>query len=365
MSPAQAKLQRWVDLLAALLSHRYPVSFERLAEDVPGYIGKRKTAQQRTFERDKRELRELGVPIETTVGEDGAPAAYRLSTTDFYLPYLAVQTPRGPSKPRRTDKYGYRALTTLTFEPDELRAVGEAALRVRELGDPTLRGHAESAMRKLGCDVGAALRAPEDTRLVPARAAAEPAVLDALGDALLRRKWVTFSYHAIGRDERATRRVAAYGLFFLSGHWYLTGCDLDRGELRNFRVGRISSVAVNDARADSPDYEIPGSFRLREHARSRQAWELGDGDAIEATVEFRAETGAAIAAAALGEPAPSGTAGGGIERRTFRVRRVDSFARWLLSFGGDAVPVAPPELVAELRDVARRTLSLYRGSEAR
>jgi proteasome accessory factor B len=362
MSPAQAKLQRWVDILAALLSHRYPVSFERLVEEVPGYAGKRKTAQQRTFERDKRELRELGVPIETTIGEDGAPAAYRLSAANFYLPYLAVQTPRGPSKPRKTDKYGYHALKTLAFEPDELRAVGEAALRVRDLGDPTLRGHADSATRKLGCDVGEALRAPDDTRLVPARAAANAAVLDALGDALLRRKWVTFSYHAMERDVRATRRVAAYGLFFLSGHWYLTGCDLDRDELRNFRASRISGVVVNEARADSPDYQIPPGFNLREHARSRQAWELGDGEAVEATVEFRAETGAAVAGAALGEAAGGATADG-VARRTFRVRRIDAFARWLLSFGGDAVPVVPDELVAEFRDVARRTLAVYRGGD--
>jgi len=61
------KLQRWIDLLAALLRRRYPVSFEQLIEDVPGYQarGKADESRRRVFERDKDELRRFGVPIIT------------------------------------------------------------------------------------------------------------------------------------------------------------------------------------------------------------------------------------------------------------------------------------------------------------
>jgi len=47
------------------------------------------------------------------------------------------------------------------------------------------------------------------------------------------------------------------------------------------------------------------------------------------------------------------------DRRRFQVRRVDAFARWLLSLAGDATPVAPPELVEEYRRVARATAEVY------
>ena len=109
---------------------------------------------------------------------------------------------------------------------------------------------------------------------------------------------------------------------------------------------------MNGRRPGSPDYEIPPGFRLAEHARSRQAWELGDGDAVEAVVELRRGGGAAAAAARLGEPVA-----GHPDRRRFRVRRRDAFARWLLSFAGDLVPVSPAEIVDDYRALVRETLA--------
>ena len=32
------KVQRWIDLLASLLGHRMPVTFDELAKDVPAYL---------------------------------------------------------------------------------------------------------------------------------------------------------------------------------------------------------------------------------------------------------------------------------------------------------------------------------------
>ena len=72
--------------------------------------------------------------------------------------------------------------------------------------------------------------------------------------------------------------------------------------IKNFRVNRIAEAAVNAARPGTQDYEIPAGFRLSEHAGSKQAWELGDGDAVEAVVELRRDAGPAAAAARLGVP---------------------------------------------------------------
>ena len=100
--PSATKTQRWIDLIAALLSNRLPTPFERLAREVPAYMadgsvqaGKPSASVKRMFERDKKELHAFGIPIER-IGDDGDPdAAYSLRSNDFYLPCLSQNTPAG------------------------------------------------------------------------------------------------------------------------------------------------------------------------------------------------------------------------------------------------------------------------------
>lgn len=346
-----AKVQRLIDLIAALLAHRMPVTFDQLVAEVPAYGGKARAMQKRMFERDKLELRAFGVSIQT-IGEEGSEeSAYKLARNDFYLPYLALST----STPRRVGRYGYRALSTLNFEPDELAAIDEAASCARALGDPALEADVESGLRKLAFDLPVGGRvAADEPRVLPQRAAADPGVLHVLWQALVARKRVAIAYRSMSTDARTRRTVEPYGLFFLNGHWYLAARDTEKDAVRNFRVNRIQRAAPNTARKGTADYVIPDTFDLRAHARSRQAWELGDGDPITVTVELRAETGAAMAAVALGERAP-----GARGRWTFQVRRRDVFVRWLLSFAGEVVPVAPPDIVAAYRELVERTLAVY------
>jgi len=372
--PPNPKLQRWVDLLAALLSHNRPVSFEELASSVPEYLSaleaarvvpddrQRRTILQslkRTFERDKDELRTFGVPIESLPDTDGNDAGtYRLRRRDFYLPYLCLATGnrRPPATPARVDRWGYHALASLTFEADELQAVVDAAAAVRALGDPLLESEATSALRKLAVDLPVGTTAPSagEPHVVLPRSRPDATVFETLGDALVRRKLVTFQYHAMSTDRTDTRNVAPYGLFFLSGHWYLAARDTERGELRNFRLDRITDAGVNAKRAQTPDYDIPATFHLRDHVRCRLAWELGDDEAMPAVVEFRGNSGPAAAARRLGRSLDD-TA----NRRVFDVRRPNAFVRWLLSFAGELVPLAPDDIVRRYREMLVSTGRLY------
>jgi predicted DNA-binding transcriptional regulator YafY len=386
LTTSEQKLQRWVDLLAALLIRHRHAPFDELAKDVPAYDlanGQRESVL-RTFERDKDELRRFGVPIDTVKDADGNTLGYRLERKAFYLPYLMLAgQERAAHAPRKVDHEGYRSLETLAFEPDELDAIIEAAARVRALGDPILAGEAEAAIRKLALDLplgavlddavaGAAvverlLASPApaafvrrmqriEPTIVPPRRIPDPTVFDRLSDALGRRKVVTFDYYSMERGERSRRAVEPYGLFFVSAHWYLAGRDVGQDALRNFRLSRVSRVEVNTKKSQTHDYELPSDFSLREHAKAREPWEIGDGDATPAIVEFIATTGATRAALALGRPVE-----GSSSRRQFDVRRLDSFARWVLSFGGDARPIDPPELRSECERIAAETLARYAG----
>ena len=356
-----SKIQRWIDLLAALLRRHFPASFEELAADVPAYQGAgNPDSLRRKFERDKDELREFGIPIRTVTSEAGEVTGYRLAPKDFYLPYLSVLQDGQPTEPARVDRNGYRALTLLTFDPAELSAIVDAATRVVALGDPVLSGHVESALRKLACDLPVdAVRANAPPVVFAAgqpATARDPGVFDRLGDALERRKRVSFEYLSMGSGTVSRREVEPFGLFFLSQHWYLAAREPGQPTVKNFRLGRISALEVNGSRPGSPDYEVPEGFRLREHARSRHAWELGDSDSVEAVVEFKSGIGAAVTAAELGERVP-----GSATARSFQVRRLDGFVRWLLALGDAVAPVSPPELVAEYRRQVDATLALYPG----
>ena len=346
------KIQRWIDLLAALLRRKFPVSLEELSREVPGYlIARNKVALRRTFERDKDELRAFGIPIETVTGPEGDAVGYRLQPRNFYLPYLTLRSATGATKPKKVDKYGYQALPTLAFEPDELSAVIDAAARVRQLGDPLLAEQAQSAIRKLAVDLPVDSAAPQP-ELVPPRAQASPDLLAKLAEALEKQKHVTFTYRGMGDGKETNRTVEPFGLFYLNQHWYLAARASGEMTVKNYRVNRIAEPSVNASRPQANDYEIPAGFDLRNHARSRQSWELGAGDAIEAVVHFRSNSGAASAALRLGEEVP-----GHPQNRRYRVRRTDAFARWLLSFGGDIVPVSPRELVDEYCGLVRETLT--------
>lgn len=358
--PREPKLQRWTDLLAALLRRNFPVTFEDLARDVPAYQNskKKRDAVMRMFERDKDELRAFGISIETVPSRDeGDAAGYRIDRKGFYLPYLSLASgdENAGTTPRKRDVWGYRALASLVFEPDELGIIAEAAQRVRALGDPVLTGEAESAIRKLSFDLPIPEGDAEAQPVLTGTPAAPPDnVFEVLNDALARRKTLSFLYHSMSTGQVARRNAEPYGLFFLSSHWYMAARDTDNDELRNFRLTRMADVKPNPARAQSADYDIPAAFNLQQHARSRRPWELGEGDRNEAIVEFRGSSGATKAAARLGVAVE-----GAGDRRKFRVSRIDSFARWLLSFGGEAVPLAPAPLVTEFKRQLAATRRVY------
>ncbi|MEP7383316.1 MAG: WYL domain-containing protein, partial [Gemmatimonadota bacterium] len=369
------KLQRWVDLIAALLARKSAITFEELIPNVSEYAVHWGEAQRepdargrktkvdslkRTFERDKDELRAFGIPIESLEdAEENPGGAYRLKRSDFYLPYLSLAVPgQKLTSPRRLDRFGYQALASLTFEADELQAVVDAAAGVRGLGDPLLTHDVDHALRKLAVDlpVDSALPSADEPRIVLTRSRPDAATFEALGDALRRRKHATFTYHAMSSDRTEAREVEPYGLFFVSAHWYLAGRDRERGELRNFRLSRMSKVKVNAARAQSPDYEVAPDFRLREHARSRQAWELGDAEPMSAVVAFEGSSGPTMAASRLGRAVD-----GEPLHRVFEVQRPDAFVRWLLSFAGEVVPVGPDEIVVAYHQLREATSQVYAG----
>lgn len=367
MAEQISKLQRWLDLVAYLAGRRLPVSVEEIMERVPAYADRwasedatARASVRRTFERDKDELRDFGVPIETVEYsvDYGAERAtgYRLRRRDFYLPYLKLtreleaesdegSPPEAPGVP------------TLEIPPEDASAALHALRRVTDVPDFPLSREARSAFRKLGFDLDVD-RLSGSRILYADHPDAEHLrhTLRRLSDALMSRKRVEFTYHGIYRHRATERDVAPYGLFFQGAHWYLVGHDATRDDRRVFRVDRMEGVTPNAAAPHTPDYEIPDDFEIDDHLH-KQAWELGEDDAIRAWVRFRFPTALWAERNGYGELAER--EGDGSAIRVFEVHQVNPFLRWLLSLEGEAELVAPPELRAELRSLALAVRDLY------
>ena len=224
------RAERLVNLVFALLGTRQYVSAERIRTTVPGYEAADGTeradeAFKRMFERDKADLRELGVPLET--GRTSAfdvDEGYRIARADYELPEI-----------------------TLTGE--EAAAVG---LALRLWQSAQLGGAAQGALVKLraaGVDVDAGRGLPLQPRLD----AGEPS-FDACYAAARDRRVLTFTYTRPDEDAGAKRRVQPWGVVAWHGRWYLVGHDLDRAAPRVFRLSRVTG---NPRASGPPDAFTP------------------------------------------------------------------------------------------------------------
>jgi proteasome accessory factor B len=371
MPPSSArrisKTQRWLDLIALLLGRKLPLSVEEIMERVPAYSAGWATGSptpqasaRRMFERDKDELRRMGVPIETvryaiSFGNEELEG-YRIIRQDIYLPYLKILAAEpgagAPPHPRP-----YPALPEVELRAEEASLAIEA-LRLME-GVPAFpfAAEARSGLRKLAFDLPTeALQGPSvlwverpGTRELLER-------LRLLSDALLARKIVRFTYDGIHRGVTTEREVAAYGLFF-QRDWYLVGHDASRGEIRVFRVARMDSVVPDSRAPRAPDYEIPADFAL-ESCLHRSPWELGDlSEVIEADAHFRFPLSLWAERNGEGERIEERPDGSAVRR--FRVAQSNPFLRWVLGFAGEVEILGPPELVNEYREMAERVAALY------
>lgn len=344
-----------MDLVAVLLSRHYGATFAELRAEVPGYFEGQAESVRRTFERDKDDLRALGVAIDTVGATGDADTRYRLRPGDFYLPYLVLVEERGLVAPRRVDAEGYRTLAEQEFSADDLGLLADAARRAAECGDPILASDAHHALAKLFLDVGTdALQPTPGVAVAVPRAAADPAHLKLLGDALARRKQVAFTYHGIERDEAERRTVLPYGLAYTGGHWYLHAHDPARGAIRRFRLNRIRELEINTKAPRTKDYEIPPDFSLATAAEPVPAWALGDDPPVQVTLHFGTDNGITRTARDLGDA---------VDRERdmvhYAVRRREVFLRWVLGMAGDARPIAPPDVVREWDALLERTIAVH------
>jgi len=227
-SNAADKTERLLNLVICLLYTRRPLPKAKIRDAVPQYgTSASDEAFDRMFERDKDELRELGIPLVTEPYDvlfDDEPG-YRIDRREYALPEIS-------------------------FTADELAVLGLAS---RAWTQASLAGPAAQALRKLE----AAGVERDDSSLigiVPMVRTVEPA-FDAVKDAVLQHTPVAFTYRTAGTGEVSTRHVQPWAIASWHGHWYLTGFDTAKDAPRVFRLARIEGEVAVEGKPGS--YEVP------------------------------------------------------------------------------------------------------------
>ena len=185
----------------------------QIRQAVPGYP-EQDELFKRMFERDKEELRDLGIPLETGVNHpfDDDPG-YRIRQQAYELPEMRLEA----------DEAAVLGMAARVWQ--------RAALEGAAAGRP-----AEAAG---GRHRGAGTTAPAPQGIEPRLGTPEPA-FGPLWEAVRDRRPVTFSYRAAGRSEPQRRELEPWGVVNRHGRWYVAGWDRGRGATRVFRLSRIA-----------------------------------------------------------------------------------------------------------------------------
>jgi len=319
---SRTRTERLVNLVICLLSTRRFLTAAQIAATVPGYEHdpedpREHEAFQRKFERDKAELRDLGVPLETgTSSAFDAEPGYRITRRDYALPDILL-------------------------EPDEAAAVGIAARLWQHAGMADAASSGLAKLRAAGVEVD-----PEATLGI------EPVVtVDAafgpLTAASRVRQVVTFDYRRIESDSPTSRRLQPWGVVCWRGRWYVVGFDLGRNAERCFRLSRITGPVRRVGAEDA--YRPPESVDLISYVAH---WSE--------PAEHKLRTTLLIVpgkAAGIRRYAESVTPGEDGDRVVLAFSDAGGIAGWIVRYGADVIVLDPPEVrdavIARLRDLVK------------
>ncbi len=302
---AERKTERLMNVIFLLLSTRQFLTKEQIRASIEDYASVNDEAFNRTFERDKGELRQLGIPLEI-----------------------------GTFDPLHDDVQGYRIprdaaeLPDLELSVEESAVIGLAAQMWEHAGLASQSGQALMKLKAAGVEI--------DTSAVPMSTpiiSADDAAFDAVWDAVRAHQPIAFAYGRTG-ETPVDRHLQPWGVLSWRGRWYVGGHDVDRDAPRIFRLSRIRGAVRSVGVADS--YTIPADVSVRDLAASFASSQ----PAGEAVLHIRRDRALPLRRHALETTA--------LDESTDRVR-VEYHSSWELaataaSFGADVVVMEPTEV---------------------
>src|SRR2546425_8836999 len=312
------------------MAERRLLTARDVKSNVEGYSEMSDEAFARRFYSDRAELLALGVPLQSQRDEFTGEELYTLRSENYFLEQLVL------------DNDELAALQTALYLLEGKFAYAEPlrlALQNLALGRPGFVEPAtDTAVRVEVLD-------PDYSPEMPGR-------LGKLEGAISKQRTIKFRYYSISRNRESERTVNPYGLLSDNGSWYVIGQDLDRKDIRTFRVSRIRGD-IKFATRRERDFRAPTDFDV-ELYRGRPPWQIGDSVGT-ARIEVRGDT-AWWVRRAYGST-------GTLEDDVFvtEYSSIPQLASWVLRQNGRAVPLEPPELRRDVAAALRRVREWHEG----
>jgi predicted DNA-binding transcriptional regulator YafY len=330
------KLIRQLSLVAFLMAERRPLTARDIKSNVEGYQEMSDEAFARRFYSDRAELVALGVPLDSQRDEFTGEELYTLRSERYFLPELEL------------DDDELAALQTCFYLLEGRFAYAEPlrlALQNLALG----RSAGSMAAPPTGTAGRVEVRDPDYSPELQGR-------LGKLEGAISKQRTVKFRYWSIYRDEEEERSLNPYALLPENGSWYVIGFDLERKDIRTFRVARIRSD-IRFATRRERDFRLPPEFDV-ENYRGRAEWQFGD-VVGEARVEVAPDTAWWVKRVYDG---PRNR----LEEDVFvtEYASLALLARWILRQDGRAIPLEPSELRRLVTEGARAARRAHEGPAA-
>jgi proteasome accessory factor BC len=325
------KLIRQLSLVAYLMAERRALTARDVKSNVEGYSEMSDEAFARRFYSDRAELIALGVPLQSQRDEFTGEELYTLRSENYFL-------------------------NKLELDNDELAAL-QTALYLLEgkfaYAEPLRLALQNLALGRPGFDEPATDTAVRVEVLDPDYSPEMPGRLGKLEGAISKQRTIKFPYYSISRNREGERSVNPYGLLSDNGSWYLIGQDLDRKDIRTFRVSRIRGD-IRFATRRERDFRIPQDFDIDVY-RGRPPWQIGDLIG-EARIELAGDTVWWVDRA-------YGNAGQLEDDDVFvtEYSTASQLASWILRQDGRAIPLEPDELRREVAQALRTVRERHEG----
>ena len=180
-------------------------------------------------------------------------------------------------------------------------------------------------------------------------------IFDALAKATAQRRQLQLTYRKAGNSEKETRLVDPYHLANINGEWYLFAFDHARKDIRTFVPSRVSAV-----KQTGKTFVRSQKFSLEKRLRDSFGVHSGDGQ-FDVLLRFNARVADYVREKKWHESQQlRELKNGGVELR-LKLSSLIEIERWVLSWGGDVEVLKPRELIATVREAAKKIL---RGSPA-
>nr|WP_218870407.1 WYL domain-containing protein [Herbiconiux flava] len=236
-------------LVLALLATESGLTKSEILSTVQGYrqrysAGGDNASLERQFERDKDDIRELGVPLEAidTPGEPGNNQSLR-----YRIPRTAYELP-----------------ADISFSDAETTLLNLAAMAWREGSLSRESRRALLKLRSIGVETS------DPVLGYAPRIRTRDAAFDPLNDALSRGVGASFAYLKPGDAAARLRTVTPLALVQHQGRWHLKAIDQGVGESRTFLLSRITGpVKLGRTPVDMP----PGDYAAIALAELDAIWE--------------------------------------------------------------------------------------------